>query len=58
MEILKLFMDYWVLPVAGIGLYELRAMRISVQELNTSVGVIISRVDSHEKRLDHLESKG
>ncbi len=50
-------MEYWLFPVAGMGIYELRAMRLSVERLNASVGVVISRVDGHEKRLDTLESK-
>ena len=57
MELIKFLMDYWMLPVAGFGIWELRTMRISVQELNVGVGVVISRVDGHEKRLDIIETK-
>ena len=57
MDLVKLIMEYWLFPIAGIGIYELRAMRISVEQLNASVGIVISRVDGHEKRLDNLESK-
>lgn len=43
--------------VASYGVYVLAKIQASIEELNVKVAVVISRSDSHEKRLDKLEEK-
>lgn len=37
-------------------LQTLNKLNISVSELNIKMGIMIERVDNHEKRLSHLEN--
>jgi hypothetical protein len=44
-----------LLLLLKIAVDELKAMRVSVVELNEKVAVVISRLDSHENRITRLE---
>lgn len=41
--------------LGGTAVSALFGLKRSVEELNTNVAVVISRVDTHEKRLDRHE---
>ena len=59
-EILKLL-------VIGVGslisilfqraMIELKSLRESVEKLNTSVAIVITRLEMHDKRIENLEKK-
>ena len=36
---------------------QLKAIQHSVQEISTSLAVVLSRMDEHERRIDRLEGK-
>jgi hypothetical protein len=42
----------WILKDA---VNQLRALRESVAELNSKIAVVVSRIDTHENRLNRLE---
>lgn len=61
--------EKWILAaLLGIGGYdshskseiasELKAIQTSVSEIATSLAVIVSRIEEHERRLDRLEDPG
>lgn len=49
------FKDWVLLGLLGGGVYILYEMKKSVDKLNISIAVVISRMNNHEKRLDKLE---
>lgn len=51
------FKDAALVGLLAAGVYFLRQMKESVEELNIKIAVVIARTDNHEKRLDKLEEK-
>lgn len=61
-DIIKGLMAFMALAISGWVARSIDLMRLSVEELNTKMGILITRVDyqekradRHEKRLDRLE---
>ena len=49
------FKDWAFLGLLTSGLYILYGLKESVDKLNISIAVVISRTDGHEKRIERLE---
>jgi hypothetical protein len=54
-DILTPILGFLATTVAGYIGYEVHRARESIADLNTSIRVIISRVDDHARRITHLE---
>lgn len=50
---------YWTLflGVGSLGVKTLRDMTASIRQLNLNIAVILTRIDSHEKKLDDHENR-
>lgn len=51
------FKDWAFLGVLSSGVYILWGIKSSVDELNIKIAVVVSRIDTHEKRIEKLEEK-
>ncbi len=55
-NLINILMEYWLIPAGGLIWWELRQMRKRMEGLAISMGVSKTRLNSHEKRLDKLET--
>jgi hypothetical protein len=51
------FRDWAFLTVITGGVGIMWGLKKSVEELNIKIAVIIEKIDTHEKRITHLEGK-
>ncbi len=48
---------FFGITMTSMLLYEIRRTRESIESLNEKVAVVISKVETHESRIDRLESR-